>query len=90
MASFIRVSQKAYISSKYSKCISAIKRMLYTTAKYTSSSSFVYLCIFLFTAMHVKSLAFCLLGMYVFGLNLLKNVLLFYKLYFLCWSTCTE
>jgi len=26
---------------------------------YTSSSSFVYLCFFLFSAMHVKSLAFC-------------------------------
>jgi len=26
---------KAYISSKYSKCISAIKRILYTTAMYT-------------------------------------------------------
>jgi len=50
---------KACISSKYSKCISAIKRILYITAMYTSSSSFVYLCFFLFTAMHVKSLAFC-------------------------------
>ena len=50
---------KACISSKYSKCISAIKRILYTTAMYISSSSFVYLCFFLFTAMHVKSLAFC-------------------------------
>jgi len=33
----------ACISSKYSKCISAIKRILYTTAMYISSSSFVYL-----------------------------------------------
>jgi len=28
---------------KYSKCSSAIKRILYITAMYTSSSSFVYL-----------------------------------------------
>jgi len=50
---------KACISSKYSKCISAIKRILYTTAMHISSSSFVYLCFFLFTAMDVKNLAFC-------------------------------
>jgi len=37
---------KACISSKYSKCISAIKRILYTTEMYISSSSFVYLCFF--------------------------------------------
>jgi len=37
---------KACISSKYSKCISAIERILYTTAMYTSSSSFVYLFFF--------------------------------------------
>jgi len=43
MATFMRVL-KACISSKYSKCISAIKRLLYTTAMYISSSSFVYLC----------------------------------------------
>jgi len=35
---------KACISSKYSKCVSAIKLILYTTAMYISSSSFVYLC----------------------------------------------
>jgi len=50
---------KACISSKYNKCISAIKRILYTRGMYTSSSSFVYLCFFPFTAMHVKSLAPC-------------------------------
>ena len=50
---------KACVSSKYSKCISVIKRILYTIAMYISSSSFVYLCLFLFTAMHVKSLALC-------------------------------
>jgi len=44
---------KACISSKYCKCISAIKRILYTTAMYISSSSFVYLCFSLFSAMHV-------------------------------------
>jgi len=32
---------KACISSKYSKCMSATKRVLYTTAMYISSSSFV-------------------------------------------------
>jgi len=48
---------KACISSKYSKCISAIRRILHTTAMYISSSFFVYLCFFLFTAMRVKSLA---------------------------------
>ena len=37
---------KGCISSMYSKCISAIKRILYTTAMYISSSSFVYLCFF--------------------------------------------
>ena len=37
---------KACILSKYIKCISAIHRMLYTTAMYVSSSSFVYLCFF--------------------------------------------
>jgi len=35
---------KACISSKYSKCINAIKRIFYTTAMYIPSSSFVYLC----------------------------------------------
>jgi len=35
---------KACISSKYSKCISAVKRILYTTAMYISLSTFVYLC----------------------------------------------
>jgi len=39
---------KACISSKYSKCISAIKRILYTTAVYMSSSSFMYLCFSLY------------------------------------------
>jgi len=39
----LKVSKKAYISSKYNKCTSAIKRIIYTTAKYTSSSSSVYL-----------------------------------------------
>jgi len=39
---------KACISSKYSKCISAIKRILHTTAMYISSSSFVYLCFSLY------------------------------------------
>jgi len=34
---------KACVSSKYSKCISAIKHILYTTAMYISSSSFVHL-----------------------------------------------
>ena len=52
---------KACISSKYSKCINAIKRILYTTAKYTASYCFVHLCFFLFTPKHVKSLAFCVL-----------------------------
>jgi len=36
---------KACITSKYSKCISAIKRILYTTAMYISLS-FVYLCFY--------------------------------------------
>jgi len=50
---------KACISSKYSKCTSAIKRILYTIAMYISSSSFVYLFFFHFTTMHVESLALC-------------------------------
>ena len=33
---------KARISSKYSKCIGASKRILYTTAMFTSSFSFMY------------------------------------------------
>ena len=62
---------KACISSKYSKCISAIKRILYTTAMYISSSSFVYLCFFLFTAMHEKSSALRV------GVKTLHNTILF-------------
>ena len=51
---------KKLVSSKCRKCISAIKRILYTTAMYTSSTSFVLLHFpFLLTAMHVKNLAFC-------------------------------
>jgi len=45
------------ISSKYSKCISAIKRILYTTAMYISSSSFVYLCFSLYCGACWKSSA---------------------------------
>jgi len=43
MTSFMHVSQKLVFHQ--SKCISAIKRILSTTAMYVSSSSFVYLCI---------------------------------------------
>jgi len=53
---------KACISSKYSKYISAIKRILYTTATLYYYTILVFFCVFvffLFTAMHVKSLAFC-------------------------------
>jgi len=39
---------KACISAKYSKCISANKRILYPTTMHISSLSFVYLCFFLF------------------------------------------
>jgi len=46
---------KACVSSKYSKCTSAIKRVLYTTAMYISSSSFVYLCFSLFCDACLKS-----------------------------------
>jgi len=46
---------KACISSKYSKCISAIKRILYTTAMYISASSFVYLCFFSLLRCMLKS-----------------------------------
>jgi len=46
---------KACISSKYSKCISAIKCILYTTAMYISSSSFVYLCFSLYCDACLKS-----------------------------------
>ena len=48
---------KACISSKCSKCINAIKRILYTTAMYISSSSFVYLCISLCSDACLKSSA---------------------------------
>ena len=48
---------KVCISSKYSKCISAIKRILYTTAMYISSSSFMYLCISLYCDACLKSSA---------------------------------
>jgi len=50
---------KTCISSKFSECISAIKRIFCTTEMYLSPSSFVYLCCFLFPAMHAKSAAFC-------------------------------
>jgi len=46
---------KACISSKYSKCISAIKRILNTTTMYTSSSSFVHLCLSLYCDACLKS-----------------------------------
>jgi len=46
---------KAYISAKYSKCISAIKRILYSTAMHISSSSFVYLWFSLFCDACLKS-----------------------------------
>jgi len=46
---------KACISSKYSKCISAIKRILYITAMYIFSSSFVYLCFSLYCDACLKS-----------------------------------
>jgi len=46
---------KACISSKYSKCISAIKRILYTTTLYISSFSFVYMCSFLYCDACLKS-----------------------------------
>jgi len=39
---------KACISSKYGKCISAIKCILYTTSMYTPLSSFVYSCFSLY------------------------------------------
>jgi len=58
MASMMRIL-KACISSKYSQCISAIKRILYTTTIYISSCSFVYICFFLFTAIHAERLALC-------------------------------
>jgi len=41
MTSFMRVSQKLVFHD--SKCICAINRILYTTAMYVSSSSFMYL-----------------------------------------------
>jgi len=41
MTSFMRVSQKLVFHQR--KCISAIKRILSTTAMYVSSSSFMYL-----------------------------------------------
>jgi len=47
----------ACISSKYSKCISDIKRILSTTAMYTSSSSFMYMCISLYCDACLKSSA---------------------------------
>ena len=47
----------ACIWSKYSKCISAIKRILYTTAMYISSSSFMYLCFPLYCDAYLKSSA---------------------------------
>jgi len=46
---------KACILAKYSKCIRAIKRILYTTAMHISSSSFVYLCFSLFCDACLKS-----------------------------------
>jgi len=48
---------KACISSKCIKCISAIKRTLYTTAMYISSSFLVYLCFSLYCDACVKSSA---------------------------------
>jgi len=47
----------ACISSKYSKYISAIKRILSTTAMYISSSSFMHLCISLYCDACLKSSA---------------------------------
>jgi len=52
---------KACISSKYSKCINTIKRILYTTAMYSIYPRLLS-CIcdfFLFTVLHAKSLAVC-------------------------------
>jgi len=50
----------ACISSKYSKCISAIKRILSTTAMYSIYPRLLScICVFLFTVMHVYNLAPC-------------------------------
>jgi len=45
------------ISSKYSKCVSAIKRILYSTAMYIFSSSSMNLCISLYRDACLKSSA---------------------------------
>jgi len=50
---------KACISANFSKCISAIKRILYTTAMYVSSSSFVYLRFSRFCDACLKSRVLC-------------------------------
>ena len=48
---------KACVSSKCSKCISAIKRVLSSTVMYISSSSFMYLCIACYCDACLKSIA---------------------------------
>jgi len=55
MTSFTRVSQKLVFHQ--SKCISAIKRILSTTAMYVSSSSFIYFCIRCYCDVCLKSSA---------------------------------
>jgi len=65
---------KACISSKYSKYISAIKHILYTTVMYTSSSSFVYLCLSLYCDACLKSSAFRV------GVKTLHNTIQFQKI----------
>ena len=55
MATFMCVL-KACISSKYSKCIGASKRILYTTAMYIFSSFFVYFSLL----RYILSLALCM------------------------------
>jgi len=57
MVSFMRVPYKFVFNQ--GKCISAIKRILFTTAMYISASSFMYLCIPCHCDACIKSSALC-------------------------------
>jgi len=65
---------KACISSKYSKCISTIKHILYTTVMYISSSSFVYLFFSLYCDACLQSSVLCV------GVKTLHNTMQLHKI----------
>jgi len=75
---------KTCISSKYSKCISAIKRIPYTTAMHISSSSFVYFCFSLYYDACLKSSVLCV------GVKTLHNTMCVKQLVVHVWFSMPE